>query len=1182
MLCFNCAYNSGVEDIKECPLCGMKFPQKCNTCEALNPLMARFCFHCGIQLAKQESQNLINNGVLSENRKNVAVIFADISGFTALSEFMDPEEIREIINDCFNCITRPVYEFEGTIDKYIGDCVMILFGAKHIHYDDPKRAVLCAMKMQKLIHIYTKEKLSNKGVKLDISIGINYGLVVTGKVGNYFDKDYTVLGDVVNTAQRLQSNADKGSIFVSESVYLETKDVIDYSNEMEIMVKNKKDSVKCYIPIDIKGTLDSNLSTLIGREEQCTFLNKLYQDKMNNKVITLLGEAGIGKTSTLINFLRSINENVKKLWVDCNISYQKRVYYTLASIIFHIIDANDSDSNLIKQSRLKSVVEYILNEYSKDEMKRNYDFLGLIIGLDRDHDFQSILNAMKYEDIKEEIINQLSMFFESYNKKHELLIIVDGLHWADTGSLHIMKELITRNLRLRKMFIFTSRYELDIVSIFDESVNDILKLERLDNETSRKLACYLLDCNDIDSTLFDLIIRLTDGNPLYIIELLRAIKRKGQYYIKDEIIHLDIAQVNSLPDSIEKLILENLSEFDEMTLKFLETASVMGKDFTLSWMESLLEDCVDVTRIINLLMERNVLSLSTVQLTSGTVDKVYRFNEDLTREVLYRSILNKRKIEIHKNIGEFIEEIYAKELENYYEILSMHFERAGLDKKVSKYNYRSAVKAKNNFNFKDALYYYEKYLENFKICDKGYLEFEIIRVFMDIGYIYIDLTDYDKAVFYLHRALEVAILTDDIYTIKIMIATINKEKGMYKEALDILFEIESKLSLNNNIYGKMLQLKCSILRITGNSEVLHLIKEAEKALLQKKDYGNLSEAMNEAGILYFIRGDIDNAIHYLNKASEYAEKVNNLKVMVKVSGNLGIIYHASGLISKAIESINKAISISKKISNMLDHIMATNNLGILYLEMGVFYRAEALFKESFKESKKRSLPYHKCISLTNLADLMFERGDDKASLSLYIQSNQLAMKHSLPVEEGINYLGITKLHFKNNNYEEGLNTLEKSYQIFKETDEISCMSEYYRYMSIYQLNALELDKAMFYCEKSIESAIESRSDYKKLKGLRLKGTILAERGEYRETMEILSESITLSQHLESNYELAKGCYQKFTILYRQNLVEEACYFHLKAVEAIKETDENRWISIIEGALNEGEGNPLTFALNLMI
>jgi len=124
MICYNCGLKIHNTNSKECHFCGVKFGCWCSHCKAPNPSMAKYCFNCGNQLtSSKEASSVLNYSVLAESRKNVAILFADVSGFTALSEKLDPEIVREIINDCFNYITAPVYELGGIIDKYIGDCV---------------------------------------------------------------------------------------------------------------------------------------------------------------------------------------------------------------------------------------------------------------------------------------------------------------------------------------------------------------------------------------------------------------------------------------------------------------------------------------------------------------------------------------------------------------------------------------------------------------------------------------------------------------------------------------------------------------------------------------------------------------------------------------------------------------------------------------------------------------------------------------------------------------------------------------------------------------------------------------------------------------------------------------------------------------------------------------------------
>lgn len=1159
MICFNCGYKISSPEIKECKLCGMKFPIECTSCGSKNPVMAKFCFTCGNEINKSTIESSIQNyDTLQENRKNVAVIFADISGFTELSERMDPEEVREIINDCFNYITKPVYELDGTIDKYIGDCVMILFGAKYSHSDDPKRAVMCAMKMIQAIKDYSKEKLSSKGIELELSIGINYGLVVTGSVGNYFDKDYTVMGDVVNTAQRLQSISEKGTIYVSESIYLETKNEINYSEESEVLLKNKKKPVKYYIPKEIKMETIHDEKVLFDRENEINILNDIY-DKNNFKYIKIIGQKGVGKTSLTKEFSSKRSDASKIIWIDCSQVYINKTNYVISNILFDIMNINFNDSNRIKRNRLVSFVDYILEGYKEEEIERNIDFLNFIIGLDRDNEFQNILNSMDYKDIEKELVEQLFVFFKNLCNKHNFIIVIDDTQWADNSSLNILRNLLKLFSNEKILFVFTSLYEIDELS---KDGSCVLELNNLSYEGVNKFVCNLLHCDYIDEIFINEIIKLTNGNPIFIEELLKKIKKKEKYYIKNNKAHIEKSIVKLLPNTIDKLVLENISDLDDEYKKFLQIGSIIGRDFHISLVKNLFGEEFDENRIIKKIIKTDIISLKSTHTTSGVLEKIYTFNQGVVRDVIYESILNKSKIEIHKKIAEIIETKYYNEIENYYEILCIHFENANLNKKALEYYYKTALKYKEDFQFESALEYFNKFIEKYNHNEDN-TDLRLIYSLKDIGYIYTVFADNEKALKYLNKALEIANLSDDIYSIKIMIANIYKEKGEYDKALEIINEIQNKIRQNNSIYGKLLQLKCNILRLTGKKEALELSRLSEDVLLRNRDYENLSETMNQAGIIYFTAGSIDNSLYYLNKAYQYAEKINNLRAMTRISGNLGIIYHASGMISKALEYFDKSINISKKILYTPTQISGSINLGILYMEKGQFDKAYELFDISVKKSRKLLFAYKECITLTNLSDLMYEIGDFDKALKYNHESIKIAKQHKLPLEESANYLGIGKVYLHLNDYEKALELLEKSYKIFEECGEIASIGDYYLYKSVYEICNNNYDKALKYCDKSIDICNEIKNDMKKLRALRLKGNILLNIGNSDEIISLYSDSIILSEQLESDYELAKGYYSRHIALYKLNHINEASEDLVMAKKTISNVGKCRWTSIIE-------------------
>lgn len=1130
MICFNCGIKLKSQDEKECQLCGVKFALYCHVCLSPNPSMGKYCFSCGAKLESFESRSSVQNfDTLSENRRNVAVIFADVSGFTALSEKMDPEEVRELINDCFNYITKPVYEMEGTIDKYIGDCVMILFGAKYIHADDAKRAVLCCMEMMKLIGEFSEERLSSHGIPLSLSIGINYGLVVTGSIGNTFDKDYTVMGDIVNTAQRLQSNAQRGNILVSESVYIETKDMIYYSEPSEIKVKNKEHPVKCYNPLKVKDEYYyDNRTVFVGRLNELNALVATYNDVQNSgtQCVNLIGNAGLGKTSIIKEFSKKLGTDAKKIWVDCSSIYQNRVYYTISSILMNIMNISSGDSISVKQHRLASFLDFILKDKTEEEIKRNADFLGLVLGLARDNDFQNVLNSMNFDSVRKETVKQLCVFFDDLSKRYKLVIIVDDIHCADSNSIAIISELIKMLTNASITFVFSSRYELEEFKQLDVKRYKALKVRKLNKKLIKELTCKLLNSIDLDKGFLDIVLKFTNGNPLYIGEFIQKIRRANSFKVVEGTAVIDASEATSIPDNIQSLILANMSELDDKSRNLLQVASVIGKEFRFSIVCALLGiDADEAFDALRLPLHMNIISLKTAFTAAGVVEKIFMFNQDTERDAIYNNILNKDKRQYHKKTGDIIEARYAKEIEDYYEILFTHYSRANQVKKAAQYAFKTALKFRNVFDMPSSIEYYSRFLEMEN--DPG--DERILQAYQDMGYINFMTAEYDKALGNLNKALEGAKLYDDIYGIKLMIADIYKEQDDYENALSILDDIEPKLKHENILYGKLLQTKCSIYRIMGNHEALDIAQKSEKLLIKIMDYENFSEMMNQAGIIYYTKGDIGNSLLCLDKSYKSAEKINNLAIMSKVSGNLGAIYHATGMISKAQEYFNKSIQISKKISDQQGYIAGCINLGILYMDKGLFNQAELLFNESLVISSEINARLNESIILTNLGDIMYERGLTDKALDYYDRSLAIVKEINVPVGEGINYISIARLYIRKEKYEEVPNTLKAAYDIFVEADEVAYICDYYRYKSLYELMTGNAEKAMKDCEEAILISEEIKSDIRKLKAVRLKSNILEELGEYSQAMELLGESITLSHQMESDYEAAKGYFARYQL-----------------------------------------------------
>ena len=1159
MICYNCGHGITNKIGLECSNCGMRFPIKCSKCNEYNPLYSKFCGSCGNELEYINTKSSLKNfKTLSESRKNVAVIFADISGFTALSEKMDPEEVRDIVNGCFDYITKPVYELEGTIDKYIGDCIMILFGAKYSHADDAKRAVKCALKMMDLIKKFSKERLFEKGIELNLSIGINYGLVVTGRVGNKFDSDYTVMGDTVNTAQRLQSSAGRGKILVSEQCYAETSDIMKYSEAKEIVVKNKEKPVKCFNALEIIKEKDLESEILFERDNEIKFINNIYLDINIKRFVNIIGESGIGKTSLIKKFCKESTENIiRNIWVNCNSMYKNKAYYAVCSILLNIVDIKEEEGMGAKKNKLMSYINFLLKDLEEVKREKNYNFLSLILGFEKTEDFNKILNSMEYKDLKREINLQLNLFFKKLYRLNNYIFIIDDIQWADNISVNILKNLAENAEGLNSFYIFISQNQLE--EFQNETVNVFLNnISEAGIKEMIKMQINNNDINDIDEVFVKAMFNLTNGNPLFAKEYISTIKRKNKYFIKNNILYVNEEEISKMPSSVENIILSNLSDLDETLTMFLQIAACIGKEFNIAWAMKVLNTVSEEEKIIEALKPLNIISLKGVYTSEGVLNKIYNFNQHTVRDVIYRSILNKNKKEFSKSIGEIIEKLYVLDIENHYAELYNYFNVAENLNKAQNYSYKAAVKYKKNFNVASALQYYNIFIELMDSLKENSSDLRLVNSYSDIAYINNILGEREKALEYLKQALNISKSNEDSYSIKLIIVEIYKDMAQYDEAFKIIEDIEYKIRESSNIYGKLLFLKCYILYYKRNKDALNIAKQSEEILSKTRDYDNLSQTESLIGLIYFAKGDADNALYYLNNALEHGDKTYNLRSVGRIAGNIGVIYHATGRISKALEFFKKSIEIAKEISDVQTYISASINLGILYMEKGKFNVAESLFEKSSERAAQISSMYQFCTGIMNMGDLIYERGNFEEALNKYDYAQKIAIDHELKAEEGINYINIAKIKIKLGELGEAEKFLNKAFSILEEINETSGLIDVYRYKCIIEIVNKDFDKAMEYCVKSIEYADESDDDLKQLKAWRLKGNICVETLQYEAALELFDKSIKLSEQLESEYESAKGYYYRSKLYRISGKEEKAREDFNTAKEYIDKVDICKW------------------------
>ncbi|MDD2889172.1 MAG: adenylate/guanylate cyclase domain-containing protein [bacterium] len=568
----------------------------------------------------------------------VTVLFADLSGFTHLTEELSKtvsekgytvsgkkgaEEITEIVNNYFTKMLNIILNYGGTVDKFMGDAIMVLFGAPVSHEDDPERAVKAALDMQSAMKPFQKLKTSRGVFSLQMSVGINTGLVVAGNVGSEKRMEYTVMGDNVNLASRIEQQASPGEILISKSTCEKVNEIFEIKSLKPVKVKGKSHMIEMYKVLGLARNYPVRLKQLqlqmVGRTRELNSLKQLWEKTLsgNGQVVSVIGDAGIGKTRLIYEFKNQVFSPLPKkqksqkmehpaksmkaitrqelLWLEGKgLSYgTSMLYWTIIEIFKNFFNIIDSDSKEKIKQKIHSKMQS-LSGIDKDINK----YIPFMYNLFSIKEKNSILDQLDAKTIKQNTFDAVKSCLFAQAKKTPIIIVFEDFHWTDSVSFELLK-YISRRIENINIFIVCSYRKSDlpapdfiktggqagfsITKTLKQGIEKYYKefaLSELSETESETFSKLILKTNHLTIELKRLIIEQSGGNPLYVEELLNSLveneilkKQFGHWQLSAKISELKI------PDSVEGIVMSRLDNLDEKTKDTLQTASVIGKNF---------------------------------------------------------------------------------------------------------------------------------------------------------------------------------------------------------------------------------------------------------------------------------------------------------------------------------------------------------------------------------------------------------------------------------------------------------------------------------------------------------------------------------------------------------------------------------------------------------------------------
>ena len=658
-------------------------------------------------------------------RKLVTVMFADTSGFTAMSEARDAEYVRNLMNDCFEQLVPVVEAHGGTIDKFIGDAIMALFGAPIAREDDAARALNAALAMLEKLAAFNRAN----GVDVGLHFGINTGQVVAGQIGSAGRRDYSVIGDAVNVAARLQDLSKRGEVFVGPETFRLTRHEFDFEALDAIPLKGREATVPIFKLISHKSrtSLNAHASTfdtpMVGRDDELRVLARaasVLSTGGAGSATLIAGDAGVGK-SRLIGETR-LTVEPRLFWVQGRAqSYAQNASYTTErDILLQLIGANiDTDRANLARMLLAECRKHLASV--ADE---TYAHLVPIVGLPPDNIALRFTQSVAAEALKPRIAQAFLRFVKACGGGKPLALCFEDVHWVDQVSVQLIRHLIHASAEQGVLLILTSRSEaLAELGLDDHDLPlKTLRLDPLDTRASSDLMRNFLGCDSLPAEVLEFLHERAEGNPFFLEELLRSLVEIGALTTEGGSVALGPTISNmTIPTTLQGIIMARLDRLPVTSKATLQTASVIGRSFLLRLLayvhEGSAHDSVKLDHRLKLLEDREFVRKNLLH-QLDEADREYVFQHAVTQEVVYGSLLEKRRAQIHRTIAETIESYFGDRSEEFAAALALHFRRAGEPRKSAQYYLLAARRASAVFAYQEAQSCYISALEQLDACSQ--------------------------------------------------------------------------------------------------------------------------------------------------------------------------------------------------------------------------------------------------------------------------------------------------------------------------------------------------------------------------------------------------------------------------------------------------------------------------------
>jgi class 3 adenylate cyclase/tetratricopeptide (TPR) repeat protein len=1026
---------------------------------------------------------------LRGERREVTILFVDVVNFTSLSASLDAEPLFELINGLLGRLMECVHRYAGVVDKFLGDGLMAIFGAPLAHENDMELAVRSALDMQKAIAELGPVARAQLGAPLQIRIGVHCGPVIAGSIGVQEQAAYTVIGETVNLASRLESLARPGHILVSERVYHHTRALFNFQAMGAAQVKGFEQPVIVY---EAMGDRSEALPTrgvagvatiLLGRDveqEQLQDLWFAFMADRHGRLVVIQGEAGIGKSRLISEWLSIVPPDRVAIWHGRGLPYAQGVGYGIFRSLLQDVQRAcppgvDWDARV--SPTLRPLLRDLLGQSSPEE--------------------QANLRHLEPGLVKQLTILALREWLLGEAGQRPVALILEDFHWADDLSLEVLQMLIDLTARAPVLLCVVMRprpeapLRVELPPVDEPLMVPLsleIELEPLSPQHSRTLLGHLVDLQGMPEAFVETILTRAEGNPFYIEEFVRMLIEKGMLTLGDGqwqvALRVELEQ-QEIPTSLRGLMMARVDRLPENLRHLLRFASVIGLEFSADLLEEVSRRRQGVTGVLPRL--ERLVDLGVLVKRPGADEQIFAFRHILTQETIYSSLMRHQRPRLHHTVAECVEELYAADLSQYVEILALHYDRARERDQAMHYALLAGDRAGERFVNREAIEYYSRALQLAQHLS-GY-EAEKWQAVVGLGKVHQHTSEYEEAITYYQAALadwsEAA--HQDCAQVMLDLGQAYFHRGDLPAAEEWLQQSLTQLDLAPDVFfGLRAQVYSELGWIRARQGDLTLAQEwFEKGLElveNTEHYSALSSLFNRLGFVHFRRNDWEHAVTCVERALELRERLGDDVGYARSLNNLAILKRASGNWDGALLDYERAIELHERMGAVEGLALACANLGVLYTDRGDWARAGEHLERSLDIARRIAHPFMLARAHHNLGRLYLleERWADcarhlKSAAPLYQQAGARAS-----VDLSDLYVLQGDLCLAQGQVDAAAQWAERSHELLqdatgRESGESDEWGRYERLMGRVALERGDLDAAELYLERSAVALEKSSS-----------------------------------------------------------------------------------------------------------